>query len=84
MSYVDNSNATTVGIISYDYSPTGILEITATKEQADAIVTVFSVNQVNQETGEISTESTKSVSGLTVVNLSLNSGTGGEISLATV
>lgn len=37
-SSIDYSNATYTGVISIDYTPTGIMTIEATQEQAEAIV----------------------------------------------
>lgn len=53
-SYIDNSNATTIGVISYNLAPTGILEITTTQEQAEALVSFVNLNSNQQKIAEIS------------------------------
>jgi len=53
-SYVDNSNATVFGVITYDYSPSGILEITSTQEQAEALITFVNLSLTQQKVAEIS------------------------------
>ena len=53
-SYVDNSNATTIGVITYNLAPTGILEITTTQEQAEALVSFVNLNSNQQKVAEIS------------------------------
>lgn len=40
----DNSNFTTIAVVSYDLAPTGILTIEATQDQAYAIVEITSTN----------------------------------------
>ena len=53
----DNSNATTMAVITYNLAPTGILTIQATQEQADAIVNAIvntAVASNNSITAEIS------------------------------
>ena len=56
-SYRDNSNATTIGVISYNLAPTGILEITATQEQAEAVVSFVNLNSNQQKVAEINLNS---------------------------
>ena len=53
-SYADNSNATVIGIITYDYSPSGVLEITTTQENAEALISFVNLNSTQQNAAEIS------------------------------
>lgn len=54
LSYQDNSNATVVGVISYDIRPSGILEITTTQEQAEGLIKFINLNSSQQKSAEIS------------------------------
>lgn len=54
LSYQDNSNATVIGVISYDVKPSGILEITTTQEQAEGLIKFISLNSSQQKSAEIS------------------------------
>ena len=65
---MDNTNASTFGVITYDYAPSGILEIIATPEQANAIVSALTQEQANAR----------------ISAFSLNSSLRGEISLIAV
>lgn len=49
----DYSNATTIGFISYEFSPSGILTIEATQDQAQALVEANFV-YINSASGEVS------------------------------
>lgn len=49
----DYSNATTIGIVTYDFAPTGEIIIEATQDQAEAIVQA-QVLLINSVSGEIS------------------------------
>lgn len=51
----DFSNATTIGVVTYDFAPTGILTIEATAEQAEALVAA-EIIYINSASGEISIE----------------------------
>jgi len=51
----DYSNATTLGIVTYDFAPTGILTIEANQDQAEAISSA-DILYINSASGEISIE----------------------------
>jgi hypothetical protein len=51
----DYSNATTIGYVTYDFAPTGILTIESTSEQAQALVEAQLI-YINSASGEISIE----------------------------
>jgi len=53
VAYEDMSNSSTIGIVSYNYGPTGILEITALQEQATAIVQAVEVSASSNFSGVI-------------------------------
>jgi len=52
----DFSNATTVGYVTFDYVPSGIITIDATQDQADALVTA-DIIYINSASGEVAIES---------------------------
>lgn len=51
----DYSNATVVGVVTYDFTPSGILTIEATQDQAQALVGA-EIIYINSASGEISVE----------------------------
>jgi hypothetical protein len=51
----DYSNATTIGVVSYDFAPNGILTIEATQDQAEALVSADFI-YINSASGEVSVE----------------------------
>ena len=51
----DFSNATTVGYVTFDYVPGGIVTIEATQDQAEALVAASTI-YISSNSGEVSIE----------------------------
>jgi hypothetical protein len=51
----DYSNATTIGFVTYDFAPTGILTIESSQEVAEALVGAEMI-YINSASGEVSIE----------------------------
>ena len=80
----DYSNSTSVGIVSYDIMPTGIISIEATDSQYEAIVdsTLFILNTTS---GELSVSNTQSHDSTTSVSTNLsNSSLTAEVTLEAI
>jgi hypothetical protein len=52
----DYSNATTIGFVTYDFAPNGILTIESTEEQAEALVSADFI-YINSVSGEVAIQS---------------------------
>lgn len=52
----DFSTATTIGYVTFDYVPNGIITIEATQDQAEALVAASTI-YINSNSGEVSIES---------------------------
>lgn len=79
----DYSNATTIGLITYDFAPTGQIILETTNDQAEAI-TQASILIINSNSGEAYVQNinqSEALSETSIVNLS---GVSGEISIQTV
>lgn len=81
----DFSNATTIGFVTYDFAPTGVLTIEATVEQAQALVAA-EIIYINSISGEILTvETTAEQAGaLVAAEVGYAKSASGEISMETI
>lgn len=81
----DFSNATTIGFVTYDFAPTGVLTIEATAEQAQALVGA-EIIYINSASGEILTIQTtaEQTEALVAAEIGYINSVSGEISIETI
>jgi hypothetical protein len=82
VAYQDINNQTTIGVISYDLAATGILEIVALQEQANALIEAVEISSSNNLGGYVNISSVSY--GETTVEVSTQQSSSSSVGLVSI